>query len=113
MLFDLGELSLKETLLILNKFEVKFKWITFLELHLLHGNFVFTLRKFGLIATLKSKDLWNDSLDVSVWVILIQKLLGLFITIKVWLGLLCQELLMLRVYDLTNIKNPFQELSEW
>jgi hypothetical protein len=57
MLFDLGELSLKQTLLILNKFEVKFERITLLELHLLHRYFVFALRKFGLIATLKSKDL--------------------------------------------------------
>jgi hypothetical protein len=57
MLVDLRELSLKETLLVLNKFKVKFERITLLELHLLHGNFVLALRKFGLIATLKSKDL--------------------------------------------------------
>jgi hypothetical protein len=57
MLVDLRELSLKQTLLILNEFEVKFKRITLLELHLLHGNFVLALRKFGLIATLKRKNL--------------------------------------------------------
>jgi hypothetical protein len=57
MLIDIRELSLKQTLLILYKFEVKFKRVTLLELHLLHGNFVLALRKFGLIATLKSKDL--------------------------------------------------------
>jgi hypothetical protein len=57
MLIDLRELSLKQTLLILNKFEVKFKRVTLLELHLLHGYFVLALRKFGFIATLKSKDL--------------------------------------------------------
>jgi hypothetical protein len=73
---------------------------------------VFAFRKFGLIPTLKGKDLGYYSLNVGVRVILIQKLLGLFIAIKVWLGLLCQELLILGVHDLTNIKNSFQELAE-
>jgi len=57
MLVDLRELSLKQTLLVLNEFEVKFKRVTLLELHLQHGYFVLALRKFGLIATLKSKNL--------------------------------------------------------
>ena len=51
-------------------------------------------------------------MDVGIRVILIQNLLGLFIAIEIWLSLLSQELLMLRVYDLIYVENTFQEFSE-